>query len=190
MYTGLCASNLEEFIEALQKVDNGSLLYHLYINIFNYHNIPTYYTNSFAYWLYTNGYRALAEKLSQIDPTDYCDIEEVRQKMLSILKEHREEPKAPLEPFYFMSVYSEVFETGYVANSLEELIEGIRSSSIYSIFYHMIMSKLRKRRLINDYSEWLIGMGYTKKAEQIDRLDIYAYNLYELKEKILQILEE
>lgn len=190
-YTGIRADNLKGFIEAVEKVENTSLLYHLYINVFNYHNLPSYYANSFAYWLYVNGYRTLAEKISQIDPTEYCDLEEVRQRLLEVLNGYKgEEPACSIEPFYFMSVYREVLETGIQANSVEELIDGIRSSSINSLFYHLVMSKVEKRSLVNDYSQWLIREGYHKKAEQISKLDIYAYNLYELKEKLIDILEE
>lgn len=191
LYTGLKVDNLQDFIRTMRTVDAQSILYHLYINFFNYHSLPSYYANSFAYWLYMNGYRTLAEKISLIDPTDYFDLEEVRQNMLGILEDYKDEKiKGTLEPFYFMSVYRKVFETGDMARDLDEFVRGLRNSSINSIFYHLITSRVEKRRLINDYSQWLMNEGYAKKAEEISKLNIYAFNLYELKEEILRILEE
>ncbi len=186
IYTGLSASSLEEFINCLELIDEGSLLYHLYIHLFHPN---VYYFNSFSHWLYINGYKSLAEKLTFIDPTNYCSLEDVRRKMLSVLKERKEDLKKEVEPFYFMSIHREVFETGYVASSLEELIEGIENSSINSVFYHMISSRLEKESSGNDYSQWLIHMGYVEKAYQIGRLDVYTIDLFKLKERILEILE-
>ncbi len=49
VYTEIKAENLQEFLEGLKIVPRGSLLYHFYVNLFNYHNLPTEYLNSFAH---------------------------------------------------------------------------------------------------------------------------------------------
>ena len=191
LYTGVKAESLQEFYEALLSVPNGSLLYHLYINLFNYHNLPTMYTNSFAYWFQHIGCDALAEKISSIDPTRYRDLEALRERLIEILSEHKEDcAKRQASPFYFMDIYREVIDTGEHATSLEELIKGIEKSSIYSLFHHLITSKIDNKRVINDYSQWLMSMGYPKKAELIEALDLYALNLYEVKSLILEILKD
>ncbi|ADO45159.1 conserved hypothetical protein [Hydrogenobacter thermophilus TK-6] len=189
VYTGIKVQNLQEFIQALRAVPCGSLLYHLYIHLFNYHNLPTDYPNSFSYWLASNGYEVLAEKVSSIDPTRYYDLEVLRNDILALLSESSEEKvKRPLQPFYFMSVYREVIDTSKCASNIEELLEGIKSLGISSLFYHLITSRIDKKSLVNDYSEWLLSQGYAKKAEAIDALDVYALNLYEVKELIIEVL--
>jgi len=190
IYTGIKAENFQEFVEALKVIPSGSILYHLYINLFNYHNLPTVYPNSFAHWLASNGYKTLAEKLSVLDPTRYYDLESLREDLLKVLLEWEiERVKSPLRPFYFMDVYRKVFETGRVAHDLEQLIDGVSKSSIYSIFYHLITCRIDKGSLLNDYSEWLILQGYAKKAESIESIDIYLLNLYEIKGVILEVLK-
>ncbi|PMP93473.1 MAG: hypothetical protein C0169_07780, partial [Thermodesulfobacterium geofontis] len=87
-YTGIKVCSLKELIEALKIIDKFSIFYHMYINIFNYHNLPTFYTNSISYWLYKNGYLLLAEKLSVIDPLDYFDLEELRNVLIKTIKEN------------------------------------------------------------------------------------------------------
>lgn len=190
-YTGIKVDTLSDFIHALKEIEPASIFYHFYTNIFNYHYLPTFYPNSFSYWLYKNNYMLLAEKIAAIDPTDYYDIELLRKEIISILeKNYDEKIKRKLVPFYFRSAIREVIKTGYVANNFEEFIEGIKVSSINSLFYHLVTSKIEKKSPINDYSKWLIEIGEKEKAEKIEKLDIYSGTLYKIKVKILSILEE
>jgi len=50
------------------------------------------------------------------------------------------------------------------------------------------MSKLDNKKPINDYSEWLSIQGYSQKAELINKIDIYALNLVQVKQLILEAL--
>ncbi|MBC7332497.1 MAG: hypothetical protein H5T91_08770 [Synergistetes bacterium] len=191
IYTGIKVESLQEFIDALQIVPENSILYHLYVNLFNFHSIPFQYTNSIAYWLYNNGYETIAEKVSIIDPTEEYDLEKIRKHLIAILSEYstKEDIKRFVSnPFYFRSVYREVLPTNMIAHNLDELIEGVKSSSIRSVFYHFITSRIDKKTLINDYSEWLINMGHGKKAESIATIDIYTLSLYDIKEKLVEVL--
>ncbi len=190
-YTGIKVYTIRDFIEALKVIDKLSLFYHVYINMFKYHDLPVHYSNSFAYWLYKNNYILLAEKISAIDPVDYYDLEDLRRDLVHILETNYDEKiKRELTPFYFRKAERQILELGYQAKDLKEFIESFKNSSINSLFYHLITSKLEKKSLINDYSEWLISIGEAKKAEFINKLDIYSDNLYDIKKKILNILED
>lgn len=190
-YTGIKAYSPKELIEALKIVDKFSIFYHMYINIFNYHNLPTFYTNSISYWLYKRGYLLLAEKLSIIDPLDYFDLEELRNVLVKTLEENYNESldEKKDHPFYFITAEREIIECGKVAHTLDEFIEGVKKSSINSLFYHLVTSRIENKTLINDYSAWLFNMGIAKKAEKINKLDLYSMNLYEIKKEIIKILE-
>ncbi|PMP66795.1 MAG: hypothetical protein C0190_04630 [Thermodesulfobacterium geofontis] len=190
-YTGIKVCSLKELIEALKIIDKFSIFYHMYINIFNYHNLPTFYTNSISYWLYKNGYLLLAEKLSVIDPLDYFDLEELRNVLIKTIKENYYENMNEKKgnPFYFITAEREIIESGRIAHTLNEFIEGIKKSSINSLFYHLVTSRIENKTLINDYSAWLFNMGVAKKAEKINKLDLYSRNLYEIKKEIIEILE-
>lgn len=191
-YTGIKVYSVKELIEALKTIDRLSIFYHMYTNIFNYHNLPTFYTNSISYWLYKNGYLLLAEKLSVIDPLDYFDLEELRNALVQTLEKNYDKSldEKKENPFYFITAEREIIECGKIAYSLDQFIENIKKSSINSLFYHLVTSRLENKTLINDYSSWLINTGEVKKAEKINKLDIYSMNLYEIKKKIVKILEE
>lgn len=190
IYTGIKVESLQQFIQALKGVSCGTLIYHFYINLFNYHNLPTDYNNSFAYWLASSGYESIAEKIASIDPTNYYDLEILRTDILNLLSETQEEkPERFCKPFYFISVYREVIDTKRCASTVEEFIKGVEESGISSIFYHLITSKIEKKSVINDYSEWLLRQGYAKKADAISTIDIYASNLYEIKNYIVEVLK-
>ena len=191
LYTGLKAKTLKEFIEILRKVDIESVFYHIYVNLFNYHNIPVYYPNSFSYWLYKNNFLTLAERVCAIDPFEFEDLEEVRKKILDILEKYYPyDHKRELTPFYFVKAEREIIDCGIEARDLKEFIEGIKQASINSLFYHLITSKIQKRTPINDYSAWLLQKGERIKANKILQIDIPNHTLYEIKQKILKILEE
>jgi hypothetical protein len=191
-YTGIRVYSVNEFINALKVIDKFSIFYHMYINIFNYHNLPTFYTNSISYWFFKNGYLLLAEKLSIIDPLDYFDLEGLRIALINTLEENYDKNWNRKEkyPFYFITAEREIIECERVAHNLDEFIEGIKKSSINSLFYHLITSRIENKTIINDYSAWLYSIGEVKKAEKINKLDPYIMTLYEIKEEIIKILEE
>jgi hypothetical protein len=191
-YTGIRVYSINEFINALKVIDKFSIFYHMYINIFNYHNLPTFYTNSISYWFFKNGYLLLAEKLSIVDPLDYFDLEELRIALINTLEENYDKNWNRKEkyPFYFITAEREIIECERVAHNLDEFIEGIKKSSINSLFYHLITSRIENKTIINDYSAWLYSIGEVKKAEKINKLDPYIMTLYEIKEEIIKILEE
>jgi len=190
-YTGIKVTSVRDFIQTLKIIDKYSIFYHMYVNIFNYHNLPVYYTNSFAHWFYKNNYLLLAEKISIIDPLDYYDLEELRKDLVQTLESNYNQiiDKHDLQPFYFIKADRCILECDRKATNLEEFIEGIKASSINSLFYHLVTSKIQNRTSVNDYTAWLISIGEAKKAEAINKLDLYAMNLYEIKKEIIKILE-
>ncbi len=192
MYTGYSAKTFNEFVSILSRIEPESIFYHVYINLFNYHNLPVYYPNSFAYWLYKNNFLITAEKLCAIDPIEFSSLEELRQTLLNVLSAAPETHKdVPLpNTFYFVKAAREVINCGYSAINLPELIEGIKKTSINSLFYHLISSRIQKKQKINDFSLFLISLGETRKAEKLNKIEVYNKTLYELREEILKILSE
>ncbi len=190
-FTGIKAFSLKDFIETLKNIDKFSIFYHMYINIFNYHNLPTFFNNSFSYWLYKNNLLPLAEKLSIVDPMEYFDLEELRCSLIKILEEsyNKDLDKKIIEPFFFITVEREIIEYKNPAHTLGEFIRKFKKSSINSVFYHLVTSRIENKTLINDYSSWLVSIGENKKAELINKLDVYNMNLYEIKKEIIKILE-
>ncbi len=154
--------------------------------MFEYHFLPTDYGNSFAYWLSENGYPVLAERFSAIDLMDCTSIEQVRQSMLRILD--GEEGTHECKPFYFIRSVRAVIDTGYVAEDLDGFREGVKKAGVHTLFYHLVTSRLRRGKPMNDFSDWLISIGEEERAKKIQTLDLIAYDLYTVREKIGEIL--
>ncbi|HIC97156.1 MAG TPA: hypothetical protein EYP11_01990 [Aquificaceae bacterium] len=188
-YTGIKANTLATFTKALREVDDDTIYYHLYRNMFEYHFLPTDFGNSFAYWLAENGFPALAEKFSSIDLMECVCIKDVRSEMLKILESYGGDGGRVCKPFYFIRAVRKVLDVGVRAGSVEELAAGIGKVSINSLFYHLITSRLVHGEPTNDFSRWLRSVGEEEKAKAIDGLELMAHSLYDIREMILDILE-
>ena len=188
-YTGVKVNTVAAFMRALNEVDDDTIYYHLYRNLFEYHFLPTDYGNSFAYWLAENGFPVLAEKFSAVDLMECVCISDVREEMLKILHSGVDGFERLCKPFYFIRAVRKVVDTGVVANNLEEFREGVRKVGIHSLFYHLVTSRLVHGEAVNDFSRWLRSVGEEEKAEEIDRIDLMAHSLYEIRGMILRYLE-
>ncbi len=188
-YTGIKANTLASFAKALKEVDDNTIYYHLYRNLFEYHFLPTEYGNSFAYWLAENGFPILAEKFSAIDLMECVCLSDVRREMLEILHSDIDDFEKICKPFYFIRAVRKTIDTGVVARSLREFKEGLQKVGIHSLFYHLVTSRLAHGEAVNDFSRWLYQLGEEEKAERIEKIDLMSYNLYEVRGKILEILE-
>jgi len=188
-YTGIKANTLASFTRALKEADDDTIYYHLYRNLFEYHFLPTEYGNSFAYWLAENGFPVLAEKFSAIDLIECVCLDDIRREMLDILHTEMEGFERICKPFYFIRAMRKVVDLDISARNVKELEDGVRKVGIHSLFYHLITSRLRHGEPINDFSKWLRELGEEEKAERIDRIDLMAYSLYEVRDRIVEILE-
>jgi hypothetical protein len=189
-YTGIVVSTLDEFRNTIAVVDEDTLYYHLFRNIFEYHFLIPTYSNSFAYWLSNNGLFILAEKFSIIDPLVYTSISDVRSEMNRICFEAGEDRRKFKEPFYFIRAIRQVVELGIKADNLQSFIEGFESIGIYSLFYHLITARWRLKESTNDFSYWFRTISRPDISEKIDKLNIWMFNLYEIKKFMLDILTE
>lgn len=187
-YTGITAITLDEFRKAVETVDDDTIYYHLFRNIFDYHFLIPTYSNSFAYWFSSNGVYILAEKFSIIDPLVYTGIAQIREEMNRICFEAGGDRRKLKEPFYFMRSIRYVVELGIHAVDLESFIEGFQSIGTHSLFYHLVTARWRIGSTTNDFSEWFRMIGRDDIADRIEKLNIWMFNLYELKRFMLDIL--
>ncbi len=86
--TGLSARNLEQFVDALQRVDTTSLYHHL-IEAPLHVDAEREYRNEFSEWLAVSlGERTLADAVAAIDPYRR-DLEGLRRDLLAIFRPRR-----------------------------------------------------------------------------------------------------
>ncbi len=188
-YTGVKANTLGSFLKALKELDDDTIYYHLYRNMFEYHFFPTDYWNSFSYWFAENGFPVLAEKFSAIDLIGCVCLADIREEMVRILEREGYSFDKLCKPFYFIRTVRKVVDLGITARNLSEFREGLRRVGIHSLFYHLITSRLVHCSPMNDFSRWLAEIGEEKKAEEINSIDLFSTSLYRVKEEILKILE-
>jgi hypothetical protein len=188
-YTGVKVSTLGAFLKALKEVDDDTVYYHLYRNMFEYHLLPTDYWNSFSYWFAENGFPVLAEKFSALDLIGCVCLSDIREEMVRILEREGHSFDKICKPFYFIRAVRRRVDLGVRARDLEEFKEGIRRVGIHSLFYHLVTSRLVYCSPMNDFARWLAEIGEERKAEEVNRIDLLSHSLYRIRERILEILE-
>ncbi len=188
-YTGIKANTLASFARAIEEVDDDTIYYHLYRNLFEYHFMPTEYGNSFAYWLAENGYPVLAEKFSSVDLMECVCLDDIRKEMVQILRETAEVSDKLCKPFHFIRAVRKTIDVGLKARNIQEFKEAVQTVGIHSLFYHLVTSRLVRCHSSNDFAIWLEEVGEERKAKQINSLDLMVMSLHEARRIILDILE-
>ncbi len=196
--TGKKAHHLKGFVEKLRTMDGNVIFYHIHNSYREYHFAPGKYTNDFAYWIgEALGESTLAEKIANIEIGEFTSLIALRDKIVAVVEQYLESAveirrSAPGKEFYFCRNISFVMPTKYEVNSLDEFCEAIKKVGMRSLYYHFFEARLRLGHKSNDFSEWINSdlTGYDDLAEKIERLNPYLYTLDELRDKIIDLIEE
>lgn len=193
-YTGVKVATLGEFYEGLKNSGPETIFYHIYYSLYRRHVSQIDYMNDFAEWLWkTAGAQEIAEEVSVFDPVTIRSLSRTKTRILKILKKHKHDYAGSLRvpagrEFYFMELLTFVAKSGIIAENERELFDGIKRSSVESVFYHLVDANLRLKKISNDFSEWLsVSCGRDDLADKINRLNFHNYNLTQIKNKIEEI---
>jgi hypothetical protein len=196
VWTGLRAASLRSLRTGIQKASGPSIFYHMHHSLLRRHVITSDHMNDFALWVWQHANQpALAEKLASVDTWEFTSVREVREKLLEHLGHYVGEMEvflrvAERDEFQFIELRSLAFPTGMVATDLPSFRECLTHVGHGSLFYHLIEARLRLGRRSNDFSEWLSdSLKQDTLAEQINNLSPYAYNLWQLRSKMLELVE-
>jgi small-conductance mechanosensitive channel len=195
--TGLKANNLSEFVKILKEVPNSVVYYHTHSFTEEYQYLIPQPANEFALWVGDAlGDEILAEKLANIDTFEFSTIGELRERIVAVINEElstKENGRTAPEgrEFYFIKSVSVVLTTPYIAHDLREFVEALRKVSINSLYFHILESRLRLHRGVNDFSIWLQdSLDERELADKIAVLDPYNYTLEGLRSVIIQLIEK
>lgn len=187
--TGIKVQNLKEFAWALKDIPLGSIYHHFWGRLLQPLFDEPEYNNDFASWA-SHGLhdKTLAEQLSMIIPTDYKDIESLRQEIVDVVELRLDEfeyvpwSKAD-QQFHFLKSQIVVFDTGIRFHQPAELLPQINSLSTGSIYYHFIDARNRTKERWDDFSSWLAGFGnvYSDLVECLCAVDPYFSSLKEIR---------
>lgn len=191
--TGLRANNLKDLMTGLRDVPAASIFYHTHHQFLSHHFERPVVYNDFAVWV-GEALRdeALAEKLGALDLREFTAIRQLREAILSLIKERlgkgrrrlRECP--PGDEFHFCKSKSFIMPLGLVASDVPDFFAKLHRITNISLYFHFLEARLRLDRRTNDFSQWLEWRGEPELAAQIDRLDPYYLTLDELRERIIE----
>ncbi len=192
--TGKKARNLRELRDALAMVSKRSIFHHTYQYFLKGHILE--YTNDFSQWAGESlEERALAEHLSNIDPYDFDDIEDLRKALVRTVDEYLErfpEPRdaMPGGEFFFNETITIVFPAGVRARNLAEFLMALKYVDNSALYYHFYGSKQRLHRA-DDFSTWFEeSLGKSELAKRVRAIDPFMHSLEGLRERIAAAVED
>ena len=191
------ASNLVELLEGLKSCPDASIFHHTFQTLREHHYIRAGFSNDFAQWTSAACNEiGLAERLAAVDVRDLTSVHEIRERIVATVASYLTQNPATgarpaFEPFYFCASETVVTPTPFVANTLEEFAECLQRVSLHSIHHHFITARLRPPLTRNDFSVWLEeDLGLAALAARLSRIDIYTVTLNDVRDKILQMVQQ
>jgi hypothetical protein len=192
--TGRKASNLEELLYHLRQVSGSCVFYHTHVAYLTQHFERPRFYNELANWVsHALQEERLAERVAAIDLLAITSIRELREAIAVTIEKHLEAgagtPRQcpPGDEFHFCEAKSFIMPTGQVADDIPRFFRTIEQVSNTCLHFHFFEARLRLERPTNDFSLWLRGLGETRLARRIDRLNPYAMTLDELKHEIVKV---
>jgi hypothetical protein len=189
--SGIKAQNLREFCSALQQISLGSIYHHFWGRLLRPLFDEPEYNNDFASWAHRALHdKPLAERLSMVIPTDFDNLEDLRQEMVEVVEEHLDEsefvPWAKADQqFHFLQSSTVIFDTGSRFDHPSEIVAELPNLSTGSIFYHFIDARSRTPERHDDFTAWLSGYenenGYNELCKMLCSVDPYFSSLKEIR---------
>ncbi len=196
--TGLRAQNLRELRDLIRQVPAASIYYHFWGRQLRPDFDDPEFNNDFASWARHELHdHPLAERLAVIDPTDFPDLEALRQEVLDVVEQRLDESEwVPWTrsdgQFQFLRSQIVVFDTQHRVATPRELAALFPSLPLTSVFYHVIDARRRTSLGTDDVRAWLEGLGeqYRELIVQLGFLDPFFSTLAQLRIAIAALLEE
>ena len=195
--TGRKARTLQELRDALGDVPSSSLHYHFWGRLMRPQIGESEYNNDFAWWAgHSLGEKALAERLSVLNPGDYSTLEDLREEMISMLEDRMDQGDffswaRSSHPFFFTRAQMLVFDTGIAIGDPRELGAIVARAPYSSVFYHFVDARRRTPEGEDDFSYWLRQFGEEAEAlrKELSHMDPHLLSLEELQGSIVSIVE-
>ena len=190
--TGIAAQNLKEFLEGVRTVPPGSLDHHFWGRLLRPQFDEPEYNNDFASWAWRGLHdKPLAERLSMISPSEFEDLEALRQEVAETVEERLDESEmmhwTPAEQqFDFLTAQIVVFDTGLAFADPTQICLNLPRVSTGSVYYHFIDARRRTPGHSDDFSAWLAGFDGAHDAlrDRLRAIDPYFSSLKEIRQLI------
>lgn len=193
--TGKKARNLRELRDIIEIISDDCIFHHAYQYFIKGHVLE--YTNDFAHWAGESlEERTLSEYLSNVDPYDFPDIQNLRQEIIRVLDDYLATFPAPREAmpgdeFYFNETVTLIFPVGVRARNLAEFCTAMKFVDAGSIYYHFYEARIRLGKGVDDFSRWIeYSFGKAGLAGQIREIDPFMHTIEEIRRHIVSTTEE
>lgn len=195
--TGQRAYNLRELRDKLLNISPDSIYYHFWGGLLRPRFDDPEYHNDFAIWArYGLQDAVLAERLGIIDPTEFAQMESLREQLVERIEERLDEmeqvPSAVADnPFYFVRSQIVIFDTRSRIERPEELSSAVPLMSLGSIFFHFIDSRRRTSGGEDDFRAWLgtCFEGYEDLCETLAKVDPFFSGLTQVRKRLTDIFQ-
>ncbi|HLT58315.1 MAG TPA: DUF5752 family protein [Limnochordales bacterium] len=193
--TGRHAQNLRELRDHLAAVDAMVVYSHFWLGRLQPRYDEMEYVNDFAAWAFRalHDY-VLGERLAMVDPSEFDDLDELRQEVLDLVEERLDEREMvpwarPGQRFDFLRAQMVVFDTYQRISRPEELPAAVLRFSPGSLFYHLIDARRRRPDGLDDLRAWLVawGLGDSPLVQELAGVDWHFLSLTELRERVAAI---
>lgn len=193
--TGKKANSIHGLRENISKVSRESIFHHTCQFYLKEHIFG--YTNDFAQWSGENlEERALAERLSNIDPYSFKSISGTRKELLRVIDEYLQdfpEPRCVIagDDFHFNETLTLIFPVGIKVNTLTEFLLALRHVDPGCIYFHFYEARLRLGKGADDFSLWMeFSLNRKKLARNIKSIDPFMHTTEGIREHIIEMVEE
>ena len=194
--TGKHAKNLRELRKMIAVVGDESIFHHTHQYFLKGHMLD--YTNDFSQWAGENlEERALAERLTSIDPYTLKTITAVRKELIREIDAFLKTFPEPRDvtsgnEFYFNETVSLVFPVGVTTRNLSEFLVALEHIDTGSIYYHFYDSRVRLGEgIVDDFSRWIEHtLGRKKLADRIRVIDPFMHSIESIRKHIMEVVEE
>jgi len=194
---GLRAQTEKELVGFLKQVSLDSVYYHTHGSLLRHRYRAGVYSNDFATWVAIQVRdRVLGEQLAVLEPLDFENLDNLRQKIISVIDEHLKSmtivPRVVYgEPFDFIESLIVEVPTGTKVHTLEEFRRALSEVDDRAIFYHALEAKVRLERKRNDFSAWLgDALDLPSLAAKVEALDPYTGGLERVRVQMLAYCDE
>jgi len=190
--TGMQAVDLRELRNGIETVSEESIFHHTFQYFLKGHTME--YTNDFAHWAGESlEERALAERLSNMDPYAFSSIGLLRQGILDAIDDYLNrfpEPRRAMmgQEFYFNHTLTLIFPAGIRASNLAEFLMGIKFVDSESIYYHFYEGRMRLGS--DDFSSWIFDqLEKQELADKIRAIDPFMHTTEDIRTLIASAVE-
>ncbi len=192
--TGREARTLRELQHQLEEVDASSIYFHFWGGLLRPGFEERQYHNDFAEWVrHELNDSILAERLAVVDPSEFADLEGLREELMDLIGERTDESEVPAwsrsdRQFQFIRSQIVVFDTHVCLEQPWKLATVVPRLSTSSVFYHFIDARRRLPEKIDDFRSWLsVFPEFKDLIAELADIDPYFVTLAELKDQLATV---